>query len=456
MKNRIVFWGKNENSEKLLLALELLAEEGKVNVISFPEALVSEEFNQTLTKDWRDGKTVDFPEGFTSTLVELTVTGSILPAGITAEKMDLVTRAQAEWNFSILSSRLFRSYQSELNEFKDKVERALNFDKNMWDELKSFWDRVQEQARDKSLFREHSEHLRQETNELFGKLKDLRGKLDEEFDRTSKTLYEDIVAKLGDIENKVREGIRLQPLFDELKDIQKKIREVKLNRDHRNKIWDKLDATFKVLKEKRFGPETADDNNPLVRIQKRYEGLMAAIDKMESSVGRDIEELNFQNGKVNTSFGQLEAQIRQAKVAMIEERVRSKKEKLTEMYATKTELDRKMEQLQEKEKRKADEMLKEDAKKAAQEKIANEIAAANAAREKVKGEKESLFDAATSILGDSITDMVDTVKAVAEVVEDRIEDKIDEIKEIWKDKKEEESAKEEEGTEKKEDEEKKD
>jgi hypothetical protein len=456
MKNRIVFWGKNENSEKFLLALELLADEGKVNVISFPEALVSEEFNQTLTKDWRDGKTVDFPEGFTSTLVELTVTGSILPAGITAEKMDLVTRAQAEWNFSILSSRLFRSYQSELNEFKDKVERALNFDKNMWDELKSFWDRVQEQARDKSLFREHSEHLRQETNELFGKLKDLRGKLDEEFDRTSKTLYEDIVAKLGDIENKVREGIRLQPLFDELKDIQKKIREVKLNRDHRNKIWDKLDATFKVLKEKRFGPETADDNNPLVRIQKRYEGLMAAIDKMESSVGRDIEELNFQNGKVNTSFGQLEAQIRQAKVAMVEERVRSKKEKLTEMYATKTELDRKMEQLQEKEKRKADEMLKEDAKKAAQEKIANEIAAANAAREKVKGEKESLFDAATSILGDSITDMVDTVKAVAEVVEDRIEDKIDEIKEIWKDKKEEESAKEEEETDKKEDEEKKD
>lgn len=455
MKNRIVFWGKNENSEKLLLALELLAEEGKVNVISFPEALVSEEFNQTLTKDWRDGKTVDFPEGFTSNLVELTVTGSILPAGITAEKMDLVTRAQAEWNFSILSSRLFRSYQSELNEFKDKVERALHFDKNMWDELKSFWDRVQEQARDKSLFREHSEHLRQETNELFGKLKDLRGKLDEEFDRTSKTIYEDIVAKLGDIENKVREGIRLQPLFDELKDIQKKIREVKLNRDHRNKIWDKLDATFKVLKEKRFGPETADDNNPLVRIQKRYEGLMAAIDKMESSVGRDVEELNFQNGKVNSSFGQLEAQIRQAKVAMIEERVRSKKEKLTEMYATKTELDRKMEQLQEKEKRKADEMLKEDAKKAAQEKIANEIAAANAAREKVKGEKESLFDAATSILGDSITDMVDTVKAVAEVVEDRIEDKIDEIKEIWKDKKEEESAKEEE-TEKKEDEEKKD
>ena len=182
---------------------------------------------------------------------------------------------------------------------------------------------------------------------------------------------------------------------------------------------------------------------------------MAAIDKMESSVGRDIEELNFQNGKVNTSFGQLEAQIRQAKVAMIEERVRSKKEKLTEMYATKTELDRKMEQLQEKEKRRADEMLKEDAKKAAQEKIANEIAAANAAREKAKGEKESLFDAATNMLGDSFTDMVDTVKAVAEVVEDRIEDKIDEIKEIWKDKKEEESTKEEE-TDKKEDEEKKD
>ena len=151
-------------------------------------------------------------------------------------------------------------------------------------------------------------------------------------------------------------------------------------------------------------------------------------------MGRDTEELNFQNGKVSASFGQLEAQIRQAKVAMIEERVRSKKEKLTEMYATKAELDRKMEQLQEKEKRKADELLKEDAKKAAQEKIANEIAAANAAREK---SKDSLLGAAAAILGDSFTDMVDTVKAVAEVVEDRVEEKIDEIKEIWNDKKEE-------------------
>jgi hypothetical protein len=113
-----------------------------------------------------------------------------------------------------------------------------------------------------------------------------------------------------------------------------------------------------------------------------------------------------------------------------------------------------MEQLQEKEKRKADELLKEDAKKAAQEKIANEIAAANAAREKAKGAKESLFDAATSILGDSITNMVDSVKAVAEVVEDRLEDKIDEIKEIWKDKKEDEIVKEDETT--KEEEEKKD
>jgi hypothetical protein len=438
MKNRIVLWGKNEKAEKILLALTLLSDEGKVRIVSFPESLVSEEFNQLLTNDWRVGKTVDFPEGFHSVDIELTVSGSMLPQGITVDKMDLLTRAQTEWNFSILSSRLFRSYQSELNEFKDKVERSLQFDKNMWDELKSFWDRVQEQARDKSLFREHSEHLRQETNELFGKLKDLRGKLDEEFDRASASLYEDMVNRLNDIENKVREGIRLQPLFEELKNLQKKIRDIKLNKDHRNKIWEKLDATFKVLKDKRFGPENADDNNPLTRIQKRYEGLIAAIERMEVSVRRDTEELNFQNGKVNASSGQLEAQIRQAKVAMIEERVRSKKEKLTEMYATKSELDRKMEQLKEKEKRKEEELLKQDAKKAAQEKIANEIAAANAAREKAKGNKESLFDAASSILGDAITDMVDTVKAVAEVAENRIEDKIEEIKEIWKEKEEEE------------------
>jgi len=431
MKNRIALWGKNDHGDKLLLALELMPESARVRVFIFNEASVGEEFHQAITRDWRDGKEVDFPEGHTQDERDLSVSGNLLPDGISADKPEILSRIQAEWNFSILSGRLFTAYQSELIELKDKIGQSLRFDKARWDELKGFWDRVQTQAREKSLFRDHTEQLKTQANALFEQLKEMRGKLDEEFERNSRTVFEELKLKLEDIERKVSEGVRLQPLFDELKEMQKKIRDLKLSREDRNRIWDKLDATFKALKAKRFGPENPEGDNPLIRIQKRYDGLVAAIRKMEGSVARDEEELRFQNGRVDASSGQLEAQIRQAKVVLIEERIRSKKDKLVEMVATKMDLERRMEQLRTKDKKKEENQRREEARKAAQDKIAEDIANASAAREKDPQTRESLLGAAAAILGDSLIEVVDTVKAVASVVEEKVEEKLEEIREIW-------------------------
>ncbi len=438
MKNKLVLWGTNDQNARVLIALELLPQDNLVKSYIFPEEIATEAFSNALLNQWRDGQAVEFPEGFTAEERELTLSESILPPNVKPEREDIISRAQTEWHFVVLSSKLHEAYLSELAEIKEKINNLTRFDTGVWDELKSFWDKVQVQVRDKNLFREHADLLRDKTNDLFGELKSLRNKLDQEFEQLSKENFERFQQFFSDIEKKIENGTRLQSLFDELKSLQEKFRNTRFTKEHRNKVWDALDALFKSVKERRFGNAPADDRSPADRLKRRYEGLVSAIDKMERSIQRDEEDLDFQKHKVETTGGQLEAQIRQAKVLMIEERIRSKKDKLNEMLETRADLEKRMEVQRTKDAKKEEKEKLEEAKKLAEQKIASEIKAAAEARvpepekQGVATEKEkpleSIFDAISETLGESLEDVVDTVKAVAEVVGDRVEETFNEIK----------------------------
>lgn len=439
MKPRLVLWGNNAQNDRVLIALELRPEDNKVNIYTFPENVVTEEFHQKMMDEWRDGKPLDLPEGYAMMERELSVTDSLLPEELKVERGDVVQRAQTEWHFMVLSSKLNESYYAELGALKDRVETLESYDGSLWDELKNFWDKVQSQVRDRNLLKSHSDTLRDSINELFDRMKKLRSRLDEEFDRVSKDNYDAFINAITTVEKKIADGLRLAPIFDELKEMQRRFRDSKLSREHRAKVWEKLDAAFKAVKEKRFGPETAtDDKSPLDRISRRYEGLLAAIEKMERSIQRDQEDLEFQNRKIEKTDGQLEAQIRQAKIKMIEERVRSKDEKLTEMTTTRAELEQRMEQ----QRRKQSERDKMDeAKKAAQEKIALDMKAreesvdpekVQRAVDALKTEKpaekteSSFLENLTEQISEAFEDAVDTAKAIGIVAKDKLEDFVEE------------------------------
>ncbi len=441
MKTKIVLWGTDEKDQKILIALELLAEQSKVILYTFPESSASEEFVKQMMDEWRNGKEVSLPDGHTKEERELSVNGSLLPEHIKVERGDIIQRAQTEWHFIVLSAKLHRMYEAELNDFKEKIEKLSSYDTAIWESLKGFWAKVQEQVRERNLFREHANTLRDNTNALFSKMKELRSALDEEFKSLSKEHFEQFMQALQEIEDKAAQDKKLQAVFDELKQLQRKFRETKLTRDHRTKVWERLDAAFKSVKEKRFGPN-AVDSSPLDRLTRRYKGLLNAIQKMERSIRRDHEELDFQNKKIASTDGQLEAQIRQAKLKMIEERIRSKEKKLKEMIQTREELEKRMKSLKDKEAKRADREKVQAARKAAKDKIAQEIKKAEEARtgdneqlEKAadalseKNEQDSVMDAITNTMGEALEDVVDTVKAVAEVLGDKIETAVKEVKE---------------------------
>jgi hypothetical protein len=457
MKSKLVLWGSNAQDEKCLIAVSLRAEDNKVDIWTFPESVATEDFYQQMMKEWRDGQGFELPEPKTHIERDLSVTDSLLPEDLKVERGDVVQRAQTEWQFVVLSSKLHDAYESQLSDLKERVGKLEAFDQSTWDSLKEFWDKVQEQVRERNLFRDHADRLRAHTNELFGQMKTLRSKLDEEFEKLSKEASEMFFTALAEVERKMESGARVPVLFDELKKLQSKFRESKtLTRDHRNKVWEKLDGTFKAVKEKRFGSKSGDGGgggSMLQGTQRRYDGLLSAIEKMEQSIRRDRNDLDFQNHKINTTEGQLEAQLRQAKLKMIEERINSKEEKLNEMNITKADLEKRLVSLKEKEARRAaQEAVKEkivvEMKAAAEaredvaeklDKAAEEISTAKAKpkeapkakakKEETPEKEESVLEAVGVMVNESFEDVVDTVKAVAAVIGDKIEDAIEELKE---------------------------
>jgi polyhydroxyalkanoate synthesis regulator phasin len=428
MKNKVVVWGTNADNEKVLIALELKADANKVMLYTFPEAVANEEFVKKMMDEWREGKEVTFPDGHTTLERELSVTDSLLPDDLKVERTDVVLRAQTEWHFVVLSTKLHAAYQQELADFREKIEALSNYDNNIWENLKAFWDKVQTQSRERNLFREHADSLRDNINELFDTLKKLRSRMNSEFAAASQATLDEFNKALDDIEARIAAGgSKLNSVFEDLKQLQRRYRDARLNNEHRNQLWERLDGAFKKAKERKFGP-SANEGSLFERHERRLSGLSEAVKRMEDSIRRDEDELNFQRKKVDVSEGQLEAQIRMAKIKMIEERLASKREKLAEMKQTRAEVERQANIAKDKEARRAEKEADKQKIEAAKEQAKSEIAAQIKTKSESPAEKAGeFFEAASTVLGDLLVDALDTAKAVATVAAEKADDIVDEV-----------------------------
>lgn len=349
MKNKVVIWGTNAQDEKVLIALELQAATNKVLLYTFPEAITSEDFVEQMMNQWRNGNEVALPEGYSVLERELSVTENLLPDDLKVDRTDIIHRAQTEWHFAILSAKLHAAYQQELAEFKEKIDSLNAYDHHLWDNLRNFWNKVQDQARDRNLFREHADNLRDNINGLFDVLKQMRSKVQDEFMNSSQKVYDEFNKTLEDVEARIAAGgNRLNSVFEDLKQMQRRYRDAKMSNEHRNALWTRLDGAFKSAKARKFGA-AVNEGSIVERHERRLSGLLDAVRRMEDSIRRDEDELNFQQKKIAATEGQLEAQLRSAKIKMVEERIASKREKLAEMLQTRNDVQKQIENAKNKE-----------------------------------------------------------------------------------------------------------
>jgi DNA repair exonuclease SbcCD ATPase subunit len=357
MKTKLVLWGQKgseEAPEKILLALALNAEQNKVESWVFEGETATEELAEQLMNNWRKDEVVLFPENNIHVEFELSAGGSLLPEGVSStEKDDLLKRTQTEWLFIVLSTKLFKTYEGEVEEIRERVEALPKYNKSLWEELKEFQNKIQAQAAEQNLFREHTNLLRERINGIFGQLKKLREVEDKAFEDVAKVAFDKIVEKLRPIEEAVANNNGdWTKCFDKLKELQRDLKNAKLTREGRNELWERIDKAFKEVKDRRFGGNSAGANaggsgsgpaNNETRLLRRIEGLKSALQKMQDSVNRDEKEFNFQDKKINSgNASQLETQLREVKSKMVKERLDSKKEKLTDMQKTLSDLENRL------------------------------------------------------------------------------------------------------------------
>lgn len=356
MRTRLVVWGVNSKDERVLLGISLNADDNKINLVAIPAKDCTEDFYNQMMNQWREGADLELPSSTEKRTLELTMSESILPEDFRVERSDAIQRAQMEWHFLVLSTKLYRNFKSELEDMATRVKGLENYDKIVWDDLKGLWDNIQKHIFDRNILRDHSDSLREKSNALFEELKKLRSSVEQEFATKSAAVLEVFNSKLQEINDRIESGGVLKLIFDDLKKIQEEFRSQSMIKDDRHKLAKKLDEAFNTVREKRNSgaPQNKEGNKPqtggaLGRISARLKGLEDAVKKIEKSIEFDQKDIDFENKRIQSSQGQLEAQIRVAKIKMIEDRIKSKREKLDELNKIKLSLDKTTDSLKKKE-----------------------------------------------------------------------------------------------------------
>ncbi|MGB0884721.1 MAG: hypothetical protein ACPGTG_08380, partial [Flavobacteriales bacterium] len=408
MKDRIVFWGTNEQEQDLLVALRLRTKDNRVDLWHFPKSAIDDEFAEKLRNNWEEVDFDNLPEH--SYLERDMSEPSLLPDDIKTLQTELVSRAEKEWFVKVLSHKLTQKLKAEIGQLEVQVNGLDKYDPEIWDLAKSFWDKVNQHYQTRDLSKEDTSLLRDQINRCFDRLKKLRKVDNDSFFQEAQENAQSLITKVKEIGEQVTGSKNMNALFQQLKALQQESRDLKMTRKLGRDVKKNFDIVFEALRE---GRKKSDFH----RLSNRIKGLNGAIHRMEKSLGYDQKDLDFNRRRIANSSGKLEAQLREAKIQMIESRVKSKQTKLEDMYSTLAEL-----QLKEQKMTKAIEVAAAKAKAKAEAEVARKAAAKAKAAAKVEAKAKAEAEKAAIAAAEKAKAEAEAAeKAIAEAENESIE-----------------------------------
>lgn len=328
MLSRFTAKGLTSDEKEVILAYQLNEQEFKVDLYIVPLKSLKDDALSQLENEWVAGEAFEFPKGTQETTPKLQGDDSILPADIRSEEAGKIRSKQNEWAYTLLTAKLWESYLLELQALKKRSEELKQYDRNLFDDSKSFWERVLEHKKERDISQEGLDKIKGDVNAIFEKLKTFRKAESSEFEAASGKLREEVLAKLEDIKSRVVDKANFKALLEEHKALQNESRKNRYSKSDDAIVRKALDSLFHYINEQRnlfFNDMTSS----------RIKGLSEVVDKMEQSLARDKKDLEYLQKKSESSrANQLEVQLIKVKTNMLNETMASKEEKLKDIRAT--------------------------------------------------------------------------------------------------------------------------
>jgi len=331
MQARFTAKGTTADDKEVILAYELKEDEFKVNLYIIPKKGLKSEEIEALEKKWVAGEAVEFPENTVHVNPNLNAE-SILPDDIRSEESGKIRNQQNEWAYQLLTGKLWESYLLELEELKKKSTGLEHYDRQLFDDAKSFWERVLEHRKERDISQERLDKIKDDVNSIFEKLKTFRKTESAEFESTSTKNREEVVAKLEDIKKRADAKANFKVLIEELKTIQTDSKKTRYTRPDEHHLRKAFDSAFQFINGQRNS--FLNDKTEL-----RLRGLKEVIEKMEQSLARDQRDLDYMARKAESNrISSLELQLIKVKTNMLKENIASKEEKLKDIRSTMDQL----------------------------------------------------------------------------------------------------------------------
>jgi myosin heavy subunit len=327
MQSRFITAGNLKDELEVVLAYELKEAEFRLDLYVIPKKSLNKEAMEKLTTEWVNGGEFAFPEDTQIIYPDINA-DSILPDNIKSDKTGEIRHKQNEWAVQLLTNKLWESYLIELENLKKRSAALVSYDKSLFEDAKSYWERVLEHKKERNITQERLDRIKEDVNAIFEQLKSFRKTESAEFEKSSTAVREQIVERLNQIKAKADEKANFKTLHDEIKALQHEFGRQRFLKSDENGVRKAYDDAFHYISEQRNKYFTD-------KYESRITGLKDVISKMEKGLDRDKKDLDYFSKKAESPRIQsLELQLLKVRLRQIKETITSKEDKLKDIQKT--------------------------------------------------------------------------------------------------------------------------